>query len=524
MYRRLIHITKCFIFIHTFIFASSFANAQLTPPQKKRIDAAIPKKATVKPKQPRKILIWNTPFMDKCPHKGYSVPQAAYAMKTMGQKTGAYEAIISDDIALYLPENLKQFDVIIMNNSNGDWIRPTAADLPKFRKHGSDIDELEKLLKQSLLNWVSNGGGIVAYHHAIGGNNKWPEFKQLLGAGYWGHPWNEEVAVKLDEHDHPLLQAFNGRGFRITEEVFQYREPWSRKTNRVLLSLDTNSTNMTVKWIHRTDNDFGLAWVRSHGKGRIFYSAFGHRTEIWYNPLILQFYLDGIQFTAGDLEADTTPTALLPNKINVEAGFVSLFNGKDLRGWTGNPRIWSVENGIITARTTAANRIAENCFLIWTGGNVTDFELRFQYRLENGNSGVYFRSVERKHMDLDPLIGPQADFSADHRWTGVIMEYLRRGILANRGQKVEIDTNGKISVVGRLGEAKELLKHIKDKDWNDYTVIANGGHVILKINEVVMCELQDNDPQRVPTGKLALQIHRGPEMTVQFKNIRLRQF
>jgi type 1 glutamine amidotransferase len=316
MNRKSNRVTKCFTFIFAIFLAALVANAALTPQQVKLIDAAIPKKATVKPKQPRKVLIWNTPFMDKCPHKGYSVPQAAYAMKTMGKKTGAYQAVVSDDVAMYLPENLKQFDVIIMNNSNGEWIRPTEADLPKFKKHGSDIDELEKLLKKSLLNWVSKGGGIVAYHHAIGGNNKWPEFKQLLGAEYWGHPWNEEVGVKLDELDHPLLKTFKGKGFRIAEEIFQYREPWSRKTNRVLLSLDTNSTNMTVKWIHRTDNDFGLAWVRAHGKGRVFYGAFGHRTEIWYNPLILQFYLDGIQFAAGDLAADTTPSAVLQNKPN----------------------------------------------------------------------------------------------------------------------------------------------------------------------------------------------------------------
>jgi type 1 glutamine amidotransferase len=257
------------------------------------------------PKKPRRVLIWNTPFMDKSPHKGYTIPQAEFAMKLMGERTGAYEPVVSDDVATYLPENLKKFDAIVMNNSNGPWIRPTEKDMSKFDKAAGDIDAVERLLRASLLSWVRDGGGIVAYHHAIAGNTHWPEFTELLGAAYWGHPWNEEVGVKLDEPNHPLLTAFGGKGFRLSEEIFQFREPYSREKLRVLLSLDTNTTNMTVPWIHRKDNDFALAWVRAYGKGRAFYCAFGHRTEIWWNPTILKFYLDAIQFATGDLEAPT---------------------------------------------------------------------------------------------------------------------------------------------------------------------------------------------------------------------------
>jgi type 1 glutamine amidotransferase len=285
------------------------AGAQLTPDQAKRIDAALPQKARVAPKQARRVLIWNTPFMEQSPHKGYSIPQSEYAMRLLGTKTGAFEPVVSDDVAMYLPENLKRFDAIILNNSSGPWIRPTEKDMSKFKEHGAGIDAVEQLLRKSLLDYVASGGGIVAYHHAVGGNNQWPEFLELLGAGYWGHPWNEEVGVKLDEPDHPLLAAFGGQGFRIAEEIFQFNEPYSREKVRVLLSLDVAKTNMTVPWIHRKDNDFALAWVKSHGQGRVFYSAIGHRTEIWWNPQILSFYLDGIQFATGDLPADTTPSA-----------------------------------------------------------------------------------------------------------------------------------------------------------------------------------------------------------------------
>ncbi len=496
--------------------------AQVTPDQARRIEKAIPATARVVPEKPRKLLIWNTPFMDKSPHKGYTIPQAQMAFELLGEKTGAYEPVVSDDIAMYLPENIKQFDAILFNNANGKWIRPTPEDMKRLREYGANQDEVESLLRKSLLDFVRNGGGMFAYHHAIGGNTHWPQFLELIGAGYWGHPWNEEVGVKLEDPDHPLLRTFEGKDFRIAEEIFQFREPYSRDKVRILLSLDVKNTNMNVPWIHRTDNDFALAWVKSYGKGRVFYGAIGHRTEHWWNTRILEFYLDGLQFVMGDIDADTTPSSQISR--GPEPGFESLFNGKDLSGWRGNPRIWTVCDGVINGQTTPENRIAENDFLIWTGGDVRDFELRLKFRIVNGNSGIYFRSLERRKMQNEALVGCQADFSADGRWTGVVMEYTRRGILAERGQKVEIDGQGRIKVVASVGDPDQLLAKVKNEQWNDYTLIARGGHIVLKINDTIMCDLQDNDPKRIPEGKLALQVHRGPDMQVQFKDIRMKQF
>jgi type 1 glutamine amidotransferase len=275
--------------------------------RQQQIETAAPEKAQAVPKKPRRVLIWNTPFMDKSPHKRWCIPFGTYAMEVLGVKTGAFEPVVSDDVAMYLPENIKQFDAIVMNNSNGPWIRPTEEDMERLKDHGQDIDAVEQLLRRSLLEYVEGGGGIVAYHHAISGNNHWPEFQELLGAAYWGHPWNEEVGIKVEEPDHPVLAAFEGKDFRLTEEIFQFREPYSRDTLRVLLSLDTETTNMGVQWIHRTDGDFGLAWVRNYGKGRVFYTAFGHRTELYWTPSMLRLYLDGIQFATGDLDAPAEP-------------------------------------------------------------------------------------------------------------------------------------------------------------------------------------------------------------------------
>ncbi len=497
-----------------------FCSAQLTRHQAQLIEKAVPEKAGVAPKQKRRVLIWNTPFMEKSPHKGYSIPQAEYAMKLLGTETGAYEPLVSDDVAMYLPENLKTFDAIIFNNSNGQWIRPTEDDLERFDGYPQDCDKLEALLKKSFLEWLAAGGGVVAYHHAISGNPRWPEFGRILGAGYSGHPWHQEVRVRLEEPAHPLLAPFNGNDFSITEEIFQFREPYSRKHVRVLMKLDAKKTDMSVPWINRTDDDFALSWIRRHEKGRIFYGAFGHRSEIWWNPLILRFYLGGIQYALGDLEADDTPSAF----INTEPGFVRIFNGNDLTGWRGNPRIWTVQDGVLTGQTTPQNRVSENTFLIWTGGEVEDFELRLKYRIEGGNSGIYFRSRERTFAHPEPVIGTQADFSADQRWTGVLMEYTRRGIIAERGQKVVTANGGKINVTGKTGDPAKLLEKVDGNGWNDYTVIARGEHIVLKINGVVMCEVHDRDPWRIRSGILALQVHRGPDMKVRFKEIRIREF
>jgi type 1 glutamine amidotransferase len=103
------------------------------------------------------------------------------------------------------------------------------------------------------------------------------------------------------------VAAFEGKDFHLADEIYEFGDPYDRKKLRVLLSLDVTRTNMGVKWISRKDNDFAQAWVKPYGKGRVFYTGFGHRTELYWNPAILRFYLDGIQFAAGDIQAPAAP-------------------------------------------------------------------------------------------------------------------------------------------------------------------------------------------------------------------------
>jgi type 1 glutamine amidotransferase len=512
-----------------------FAADTIPPQQAQRIFDAAPSRPQAKPKQARRVLIWNTPphLMEKDPHKGYCIPYGSAAFEAIARKTSAFEAVVSDDLALFLPGNISRFDAIVMNNSSGAWVTPTRADLerPEFRRHGKTPAAVEAVLRQSLLDYVEQGGGLVVIHYAVAANRHWPGFKELVGATFLGHPWNEEVGVRVEEPEHPVVAAFGGKDFRIADEVYEYGDPWQRDTVRVLLSLDPARTNMGVPWIHREDHDFALAWVTMRGKGRLFVTSFGHRTELFRAPRILQFYLDGVQFATGDLDAPTEPRPgprkrLVPGTEHVAGlpGFVSLFNGQDLAGWEGDPRIWSVAEGTIMGRTTDSVRANENTFLTWKD-ELGDFELRLRFKIEGGNSGVYFRARKRsaQNRDREALTGMQADFSADGQWTGVIMEYTLREILAERGEHVVIDESGNRMVTRTLGDSAELLGATKPGEWNDYSIVSLGSEIKIAINGVAMAELEDRDPKRLKRGWLGLQVHTGMPMRVQFKDLYLRR-
>jgi type 1 glutamine amidotransferase len=204
-----------------------------------------------------------------------------------------------------------------------------------------------------------------------------------------------------------------------------------------------------------------------------------------------------------------------------EPGFKSLFNGKDLSGWDGNPKFWSVKDGTITGQTTAENPTSGNTFLIWKDGTVDDFELRLSYKIVGGNSGIQYRSKDLGNWVVG---GYQGDFEAGDTYSGILYEERGRGILAQRGQKTEIGPDGKVNVVASLGDTKEIQAAIKKEDWNDYVIVAQGNKLKHVINGKVTAEVTDNQPEkRAMSGILALQLHAGPPMTVQFKNIRIKR-
>ncbi len=211
-----------------------------------------------------------------------------------------------------------------------------------------------------------------------------------------------------------------------------------------------------------------------------------------------------------------------------------IFNGKDLTGWEGNKNLWSVKDGTITGITPPdpadpkKGILKHNTFLVWKGGTVGDFDLTFQYRIEKGNSGVQYRSKELAPGEFGPIIsGYQADFEAGETYSGILYEERGRGILAKRGEKTTIKTgpDGKKAVVektGTVGDSAAIQAAIKKEDWNEYRIVAKGNHVQHFINGMQTIDVTDEDAANAPKeGLLALQIHQGPPMIVQYKNFKL---
>ena len=205
-------------------------------------------------------------------------------------------------------------------------------------------------------------------------------------------------------------------------------------------------------------------------------------------------------------------------------GFTSLFNGKNLDGWDGNPKFWSVRDGAITGQTTKENPTKGNTFIIWRNGKVDDFELRLQYKIINGNSGIQYRSKELGNWVVG---GYQGDFEAGKTYSGILYEERGRGILAQRGQMTSVVRNGdkhKVEVLGSLGASEDIQSQIKNEDWNDYKIIAVENRFVHVINGRVTAIVLDEDKEKqVGSGILALQLHAGPPMTVQFRDIKIKK-
>ena len=275
--------------------------AQLTPEQKQQVDAALPAKAPAKPKKARRMLVLNLAMVGDRVVRGHpAIPAGTYAIEQMGKKTGAYETVVSNDLELFRPGKIDQFDAICFNNTQGVlW------------------DDAER--KSTFENFVKGGKGVVGFHAAIATfvqhpvYDQWPWFGRMLGGTEnGGHPWmpTDSYTFKVDDSKSPLNAAFHGKGFEITDEVMQLQEPALREHLHVLLSIDMTKSKPSRKMlpVREQDQDFPLTWIRTEEKGRVFCSGIGHNPVAFFNPSMLQHFLAGIQYALGDLKADDAPT------------------------------------------------------------------------------------------------------------------------------------------------------------------------------------------------------------------------
>ena len=260
----------------------------------RNIEKALPSKTTIKVSEPRKMLVfWRC---EGFYHK--SIPVVNKALELMGKKTGAYDVVVTDDYSVFTKSNLRQFDAVCLNNTTGLKFDP---------KETPDRCE-------ALMDFVKSGKGIVGVHAGTDNFNSWPAGQEMMGGKFTGHPWTAggTWAFKIDDPDHPLMAAFEGKGFKISDEIYRTDAPlYSRSKQRVLMSLDmTDPTTRSARGVKPSDDDTGITWIKTWGKGRMFYCSLGHNDHIFWNPTILQHYLDGIQFAFGDYKVDTTPKPL----------------------------------------------------------------------------------------------------------------------------------------------------------------------------------------------------------------------
>jgi len=234
------------------------------------------------------------------------------------------------------------------------------------------------------------------------------------------------------------------------------------------------------------------------------------------STLTLLLSLAALTLSASAFASDKVPA----DKAAPE-GFVSLFDGKTLNGWDGDPTYWSVQDGCLTGISTPEHPIKYNTFLIWKDGEIADFELEVDFRLFNGNSGIQYRAFMNPGKPWS-MGGYQGDIAGVPHM-GIVYGENYRGILCQRGQQTTLDKNGKPNVTGKVGDKAELLTHIDLNGWNTYRIVAKGNVCTQYINGFKVSEVIDEDDAARFSGLLGFQLHVGPPMKVQFKNVFLKK-
>jgi len=208
--------------------------------------------------------------------------------------------------------------------------------------------------------------------------------------------------------------------------------------------------------------------------------------------------------------------------IDDHTGFEAIFDGKTLKGWDGDPEAWRVEDGAIVGQSTMEKPLKANTFLIYRDSQPGDFELKLDYRINSTNSGVQYRSAELPEVGRWTLKGYQADIDFDNRFTGQLYEERGRGFMAMRGQMTHI-TPGKKRVIANLRGGDELKTAIRNNEWNTLHIIARGNRLTHILNGHLMAEAVDDDSAgRAMSGLIGFQMHTGPPMKVEYRNIWLK--
>ena len=221
-----------------------------------------------------------------------SIPTGHKVLTEIGQKSGAFTAVVSDDHSNFNPDKIKDFDAIVFCNSTS--------------KRDQDIEFTDEQ-KKALIDFVQGGKAFVGIHSATDTFYLWPEYGDMIGAHFDGHPWTADTTVGYKvEKRNAITQSFPDN-FSLVEETYQMGAPYDRSKLNVLISVDTAKTDMKRPGIKRTDGDFAVAWTKPFGKGRVFYTSLGHNETVWNDPRYQAHLLAGIEWAMG--KGDVSPAA-----------------------------------------------------------------------------------------------------------------------------------------------------------------------------------------------------------------------
>jgi len=295
--------TLLFFLFSVSIFAQGLKDFPISEEWLEKIESLTPSKARVQAPV-KKIMVFSQ-------HTGFYhwiIPHNNEMLKIMAKKTGAFELTIARDIDSFDKKNLKQYDAVILNNSNPSGPdRDLFADLLKQNSSLDDnkIAELSASYEKNLMDYVSKGGGLFIMHGAITVQNNSEKFSAMVGGSFDYHPKQQEMHLKEVDPEHPLVQAFNGNGFTHVDEPYFFKNAYFDYNFHPLLYIEADK--LEGKRGEVDNNTIYVAWIKRHGKGRVFYSSPSHNAQSMDQPELLQFFLDGIQYVLGDLSADDSP-------------------------------------------------------------------------------------------------------------------------------------------------------------------------------------------------------------------------
>ncbi|WP_162340509.1 ThuA domain-containing protein [Cyclobacterium salsum] len=285
------------------IFAQSQKDFPVTEEWLEKIESLAPSDTRIQASV-KKVLVFSQ-------HTGFyhwTIPHNDELLKIMAKKTGAFEITIARDIDSFDKKNLKQYDAVILNNSNPSGPdRDLFADLLKKNSSYDEatIAELSAQYENNLMEYVAKGGGLMILHGAITVQNNSEKFSAMVGGSFDYHPKQQEMHVKEVDSNHPLVQAFEGNGFTHIDEPYFFKNAYFDYNFRPLLYIEADQ--LEGKRAEVSNNTIYVAWIKKHGKGRVFYTSPSHNAQSMDNPELLQFFLDGMQYVVGDLKADDSP-------------------------------------------------------------------------------------------------------------------------------------------------------------------------------------------------------------------------